>query len=100
MVLKNKSAMKFGKISGIIDPNLELPSQCKNFVDEWFRRFCLRTVDKYTKKLVSKNSGIKFYGELIDGMFHKFALVFTHALTCKDRNEIIKYHIIVHTIRK
>ena len=90
MVLKNKSAMKFGNISGLIDPNLEFPSQCKDSVDEWSKRFCLGTVYKHAKNLVSKNSSIKFYGELIDCMFHKFVLIFTQVFTCKDQNERIK----------
>ena len=90
MVLKNKSAMKFGNMSGLIDPNLELLSQCKDSVDYWSKRFCLRTVNKHAKKLVSRNSTIKFYGELIDDMFHKFVLIFTQDFTCKDQNETIK----------
>ena len=94
MVLKNKSAMKFGNISDLIDPNLELPSQCKDSVDEWSKRFSLRTVYKHAKNLVSKNSTIKFYGELIDIMFHKLVLIFTQVFTCKDKNERTKvsYH--------
>ena len=92
--------MKFGKISRLTDPNLEFPSQCKDSVNEWSKRFCLRTVYKHAKKLVSKNSMIKFHGELIDGMFHKFVLIFTHVFTCTDKNEKIKCHIIILIIRK
>ena len=92
MVLKNKSAMKFGNISGLINRNLEFPSQCKDSVNVNVcrsKKFCLGTVYKHAKNLVSKNSTIKFYGELINSMFHKFALFF-QVFTCKDENERIK----------
>ena len=88
--MKNKSAMKFGNISGLIDPNLEFPSQCKDSVNERSKKFCLGTVYKHAKNLVSKNSTINFYGELIDSMFHKFTLKFFQVFTCKDENERIK----------
>ena len=78
--------MKSGNISRLIDPNLELPSQCKDSVDKWSKR----SVYKHAKNLVSKNSTIKLYGEFIDCMFHKFALIFTQVFTCKDQNERIK----------
>ena len=48
-----------------------------------------KTVYRGVKKLVSNNTTIGLYGELID-IFYKFMFIVIQVFTCKDKNERIK----------
>ena len=71
----------------MIDSKLELPSPCDDTVDG-LRSF--KTVYRGVKKLVSSNTTVGLYGELIDGTFYKFMFIVIQVFTCKDKNERIK----------
>ena len=49
-----------------------------------------KTVYRGVKKLVSNNTTVGLYGELIDGTFYKFMFIVIQVFTCKDKNERIK----------
>ena len=51
----------------MLDPKIDLKNRCKDSLDEWPKTFCLRTVYKGARKLVSNNASVEFHDELIDG---------------------------------
>ena len=62
----------------MMDPKLDLKSPCKDSLDEWSKTFCLKTVYKGAKKLVSNNASLEFYDQLIDGKYSNAFKTFTY----------------------
>ena len=55
-------------IQSLIDPKIELCTLCKDDIDEWSKRFMLRTIHPGVNKMVSNESSLEFYCTVVDGV--------------------------------
>ena len=57
-----------------------------------------KTVYRGVKMLLSNNTTIGLYGELIDDPFSKFMFIVIKIFTCKDKNERINQFLYLYVI--
>ena len=68
ITFKNNAVMKFKKIDEALDLKLKLTANSKNYLDKWSKEYCLKTVYRGAQKLVSKNTTLEHYSELVNGL--------------------------------
>ena len=88
VALKNKFPQKIGIFVAWMTLSLSCQAHARTPSMNGLRSF--KTVYRGIKKLVSNNTTIGLYGELIDGTFHKFMFEVIQVFTCKEKNERIK----------
>ena len=87
MALKKKSAKKIGTFVAWLTLSLSCQAHAMTASMNGLRSF--KTVYRGVKMLLSNNTTIGLYGELIDGPFSKFMFIVIKIFTCKDKNERI-----------
>ena len=88
VALKIKSAKKISIFVAWLTLSLSCQAHAMTLSMNGLRSF--KTVYRGVKKLVSNNTTVGLYGELIDGTFYKFMFIVIQVFTCKDKNERIK----------
>ena len=88
MALKKKSAKNIGTFVAWLTLSLSCQAHAMTLSMNGLRSF--KTVYRGVKMLLSNNTTIGLYGELIDGPFSKFMFIVIKVFTCKDKNERIK----------
>ena len=66
VTLQNNSVIKFGKIGDLAGAKLPVGTHCKDSLDEWSKKNCLKAVCRGVCKLISNNASIEFYDESVD----------------------------------
>ena len=87
VALKIKSAKKISIFVAWLTLSLSYQAHAMTLSMNGLRSF--KTVYRGVKKLVSNNTTIGRYGELID-TYYKFMFIVIQVFTCKDKNERIK----------
>ena len=61
--------MKFKKIDEDLDRKLKLTENSQNYLGKWSKEYCLITDYRGAQKLVSNDTTLKFYSDLVNGLY-------------------------------
>lgn len=85
ITVKYNAKLKLMHVGQMLDPQISLFSECKDDLDVWAKKFCLKTVHTGVNKLVSNNSSIEFYDSVMDGVreYHSTVLSGVEINNCR-----------------
>lgn len=78
IIVKCNTKFKLLHDGQMLDPKIYLYSECKDDLDVWFKKFCLKTVHSGVNKLVSNNASIEFDESVMDGVREYHASVLSN----------------------